>query len=240
MELTQADHELIASFLNDEISTAQKTAFLNRLETDPEFARHFHEYKEMHEALQVDVLALREKLQTVIVNGKTNATRSKFTYYKITASVVLLIAVAWLLTNYLPSASLFDQYYQVYLSEPVKRGGPQKAEAIRLYDAGKYQQAVKELQGILNNHNLTPEETDQYWLYAGNCYLNTHQINEAVQAFEKVDKSSTRYEFAQWYLALTFLKAAQKDETIQILENIGPMNGVYQEKSHELLKKLKE
>jgi len=233
------DYEKIEAFLHNELPEEAHKLFEKEVLKNPKLQEEVDMYRLMETSLEdQDAIQMREKLQGVIQKEQQPPTNQN-NYLKIAAAVVLLITVAWfLIDNMISDRSLFDDYYVAYLSEPVTRGEQKKSDLIKLYDQGSYQEAAAGISKMLDDANVSSEEKDQYALYLGNCYLNTGETNKAIKQFQLILPASKRYEFAQWYLSMAYLKSNQVAQAIQTLNAVKEYDGLYKKKAIELMEKL--
>jgi len=222
---------------------AELAAFEKELLASTALQEEVEKHRVLHETLSdTDTLAFREKLMRISeeIKAEEQATSSGSSqYWKIAASIAIVLGVATLLWFFFfennPYEDLYASYYTPFPIEDTTRGetDTEYKEVLSNYAKGEYKIAITALEKA-----VTEEESNQFSLYLGNSYINTNQEKKAIPIFEEIAKSSKYYENAQWYLALTYLKLKDKKQVISILKELVEYNGVYKDKSINLLEGL--
>jgi hypothetical protein len=133
------------------------------------------------------------------------------------------------------STELFDTYYEAP-SLGVERGTSDTtiAEIAQLYNSQSYTAVLPKLVQFVAAH----PEAQNYKLALAICKLNTKDYNAAAIDLENIINSNDTFkEKAQWYLALTYLKANQKVKARALLQSFDK-NHFYAAKAQTLLEAL--
>ncbi|MDH7446014.1 tetratricopeptide repeat protein [Aquimarina sp. 2201CG14-23] len=246
MERTQQLFEKIEEYLAMVLSEEDMVAFEKEMAADPELRDEVEKQRELHHILSdKDTLDFKEKIQKIAAEikqeeSKANTT-SFFSYWKIAASIIIILGVGGLLWNNLDTkttfSDLYASHYVPYPAEDVTRGETEnKLDTIlKEYTNGNYEKVIRELQKI-----TTLSKVEQLRLYLGNSYLNTNKEQEAILQFERISDTSKYYEDASWYRALTYLKLGDSKTSKEILESIIQYNGIYKENAMKLIEKIME
>lgn len=110
-------------------------------------------------------------------------------------------------------------------------------DAQRNYNSGRFEQANKQLTDFLNEIPDAPE----VWLAKGCTAFALNDVNTALASFAKVieiDDSGISHPYANWYLALCYLKKDDPTKGINHLEKIKEGEDNYKD-AKRLLRKLK-
>jgi len=245
MKRTQELFEKIEGYLAEELSNDEVIAFEKEMAMDTELKEEVDKHRDLHRVLQdTDTLRFREKLQKISAELKEEElakknTTSYFSYFKIAASVIVIIGAGTLLWNNFNTKNAFSDlylsYYEPYPVEDITRGETTSNLSVVMnnYTKGDYDRVIPELQEI------PPSSiSEQLRLYLGNSYLNTNNEREALKQFEIISDTGKYYEDATWYRALTYLKLGENKESSEVLEKIIEYNGIYKESAEKLIEEL--
>ncbi len=167
--------------------------------------------------------------------------RSLF-YYAIAAALVIgLISTFFVLRKGQNYDSLFAEYFRPYPNHlPLMRGeevSDQFIHAMTDYESEDYRRASKALREIM----MTDQENFTAHFYYAMTELCLGHAKAAIPHLEKVVNHSPSLllvEHAEWYLALTQLKAKNPEEAKLIFERIIVRQGRYHDQSARILEKL--
>lgn len=144
-------------------------------------------------------------------------------------------------------------YNQYYTDLPQFKGGLQAdlVEGVNKYHQGKYKESLSILSkyepSIGSNYSETQKDSvqnliDNLAIYKGLCYLKLNQNAQAGIYLSTASQSNdpTINEFANWYLALNYIKTNQIDSAkIVLTEIINNEDSRFVTKANELLNKIK-
>lgn len=235
--------DYIEEYLNHQLSEEERERFDEKLKSYKDFA---HEVKEQtmffnsFDEMQAQELLLRfGNIEQELEGGKEN--QFGFPVYLKWAAAVAVLAVVSLVVYLNISNSnkdLFLAYYTTYpnVESPVSRSETGGENVWRLYEKGDYKQAYQlfEQALIIDSQDLASQ------FYLGICALELNRLTVAEEAFAKVasDKEGAYFEQAQWYLALTYLKAGKQQKVIRTLEEIIVTKSSYTKKAELLIGEL--
>ena len=151
------------------------------------------------------------------------------------AAAVITLILVW---QFLLSPSLFEQYAQyppLALAEKSATPTIDWSQTETAFNAGNYKAAEIQLTQYLNAY-----PNDQLAkLYLGICKMELNQLEEAQQIFQSFsDADVSIKDYADWYLALSYLKGNNKERSQNILQQITSSSPLYN-RAQELLNQLK-
>jgi TolA-binding protein len=150
-----------------------------------------------------------------------------------------VLAVLWW-----PKTATTEQLYAEYRAFPqatfTTQGAGDSTEQLRqnaaqAFNRGRYDEALMNLRAYLETSKGASDQEARFFL--GLSRLETGDFDAAIAIFTSLSQSSWRDE-ADWYLALTYLKAGRVGECKGQLARIGAENGHYKA-AGALLGKLK-
>ena len=150
-------------------------------------------------------------------------------WVKMAASLVLLAGLSLVFLGkrlFTPEAVRVAEKSLVHYDPNVTMSGTNE-EAISLYNAQKYKEAIPSLEKALQegpNQNLKAKLS----MYLGVSYSQLDQLQQAIPHFKEVIDTSNPYALdAQWYLALIYTRMENNDQAKSLLKGIsefGPKN----------------
>ena len=240
----EKDIELIENYLAGNLSEDDKIKVEARLAAEPVFADRFEIVKGSYVALDPEVQALENDLQSIYQDfQKAPAPRAWRMGYAIAASV-LVLTLAFLgyflwVQNPSPEA-LYISYLEIPANNIATRGAATD-DALKLgmeaYDQQDYQLALDRLQEVLQSQ---PSHEGAIF-YSGICQLLLGQDQNALVSLKSFEQmtSSEYYSPAQWYLGLTYLKIDDTQSAGKVLTKLQQSGkGKYAVQAAELLKEL--
>jgi len=247
MKRTPELFEKIEGYLFGTLSKEELLTFEKEMAIDSELIHEVEKQRELHRVLSdTDTLNFKEKLQKISAEVKqeqsvNNSTTTQFSYWKIAATIIVLLGIGTLLWNNFNTADgfldLYASYYEPYPAEDITRGDAlsELDMIMKNYGQGNYDNVISEL-----TKDASLSISDQLRLYLGNSYLSIGKEQEALLQFEAIGNISKYYEEANWFRALTYLKKGEVKKSTEILEKLVLYNGIYKEKAIELIEKYKE
>lgn len=234
------NEELLVDYLDGRMSAEEKILFEQRLKQDETLLAALEEYKTIGEDLRaidrnntIDDVAQWEK-EYLDSHHKESNTRFSLKHLLAIAAMFTILAVAAI--NFLKTpnyASLFQENYSPYEDMVTQRGNSEDSRmqnAMNLYNRGMYAKAAPLFEGAENS--LAP-------LYQGICYLETESYSQAEIAFKQALSNERTREQAQWYLALTFLRDGQRQQSMREFQEIIDNKGHYKhDKALDILRTL--
>lgn len=154
----------------------------------------------------------------------------------VAASVLIVISV-FIFLNYSdePGQELFADYYQAYDGVVITRSeGNQTLEGLSAYYEGDYRQALTQFEAVQNTEVITE---NQRLLLIANCYLNLGQAEESIAILQKISSPENQLitDNRDWYLAMSHLKAGNKEKTETLLNDLKNRNSGYAARAKKLL-----
>jgi tetratricopeptide (TPR) repeat protein len=252
--------ELIDKYLGGELKPEEKASFEKRLATEPALSEQvaLHRqitasFKSSGRASMLAMLAEEDAKmpayhQVEVAEEKPEAkviafdNRSRQMYYWAAAVVLLLLVpFIFIIRNNTSSDRIADKYFQPYEYQGGTANGDTadlSTKAMQYYTRNEHASAVTLLDKLLGNNTAAEAEVQ---FYKGNSHLALNHATEAIASFEAVlAMPANQYtEEAQWYLALSYIKAEEKAKAKELLNTIvDTQNHPFHKDATELLKKL--
>lgn len=231
---------LIAKYFLNQLTKEEKIQFDSLMQSDAAFKGQVEfESKVRKSVYQDEHSNLKQKLKDIEQNLEPKQNKTK--WYLAAASVVILLCVGFL-WNLSSSSSerLFENYYQTASNtiHPIVRDNnvkDQLTKAFIAYENKDYDIALVQFENLYNTSTQS-----ELLFYQGICYLEMNKPNLAIESFLRHknlnDDLSGK---TNWYLALAYLKAEEKDKTKMFLEEIMKNKSNYNyEKAKSLLSEL--
>lgn len=249
--MTKQDHDLIDKYLNDAMDATERSDFEKRLSDNPDLANALDMVRSMNRfLLQRDATNVSlQHLQSIsndyrphskptdppTQNPLTQTAPKPVPIYRNPKTIVAVFLIAaalglLLLLAYLRSDQATPQRQQHRpLAAEQSSGNPQLAQAIRLFNAEEYAQAIPLLR------SLSADEP-RYRLALGIAYLETADYAQAQQTLTDLTAFPIYQNEAYWYLALTALQQDDQATAKTWLEKIAE-DSPYAEKAQALMRK---
>ncbi|MGH1387492.1 tetratricopeptide repeat protein [Kordia sp.] len=250
MSFDDSLYEQIASYVNNQMNEAEKTAFEALLKNDDELASFvetctslesvynedtwtvksnasIEEVKALAKQFRADdVIALSKNIRDIQRQGnQSQTTKSKKSYFYIISSAVAVAAVLTLFYfSFMQSLTGNDFFEQYHNWDNL----PSFVEKNDLEDkVAKAQELFKheKYQEALTIFKQYKQESNTYnqnvQLYIGVCYLELENYHEAIQTFDQLRTSNTLDNHkAYWYTALTHLKQNNVETAKKVLNTL--------------------
>ncbi len=141
-------------------------------------------------------------------------------------------------SDHINAKQLFATYFEPYDMILTQRDGnilnKTLEEATKAYQNGDYLIAFEKFEDLQKAKQGDPLIN----LYTGICALSINETEKAMIAFESILDHPELIEHAQWYLALSYLKAGETNKAKSVLEELDLDNTFYDSKVTELLQQL--
>ena len=151
---------------------------------------------------------------------ESSTAKSRPLWFKIAASILLLISTSAILFNVLrggqPNQKVFEKYYMPYDGVVSARSEAEtSASGILAYKEGDYLVALSELAEIQN-------PSGQIKLVIASCYLSLEQWNEAIETLILIADTEGQMirDNRDWYLAITYLRLDKVDKAYRLLSEL--------------------
>ena len=231
-------HTLIEKKIDGTLTPLEEQSFERLLAVDPRFAQMY--------ANQRSVVLVFNKHQKDILQQQLEqgyeACHKKRTKRRVAGGAIallfLLFAVGWVGWP-VSGKQLFATYYEPY-EVVVFRGVSPISSATHpaslYYSQQDYQKALP----LLGEMQRTQGNRDYWTLLRGNAYLQVDSTTQARQQFEEIgaQKNSVYQQYAQWYIAVSYLKDGSIEEAQVALQPIAQQPGLFQQKAQQLLEQL--
>ncbi|MBW1296412.1 tetratricopeptide repeat protein [Aquimarina litoralis] len=236
--------DLLYNYFANSLTKAQEELFNNLLATDAEFKAQF-EYESnvkrvTKEKRNQDLRAKLNTFESDIKKKKKESTSSGFLYWKIAASIALLLSAGWFGYQYffgIDYEKLYSANFEIYPNteydlERSTEENSLEREAFLAYGKEKYQKAITKFNAA------TPKEYFPFYIAQSYTALNKYQ--KAKELYVSIIKKDQRFVAeAHWYLALIYLHERNNVEARKHLKIIINNYNYNKEKAITLYEKLK-
>ncbi len=241
------DIQLIEKWIDQTLSSAEKTAFENRM-NDPEFQSQVEIHKEVIKEFKRTAQnnALKDELRAYVEQRKSAKTKTfiwKNSYAVAAVIALLFISSSIFLGNkyYINYSNhkLFDELFKPLPTQPSYRGTntSNKINGLHFYYLEQWDKAVEELKKEVANN---PSDYTLK-LYLANSYLCLGAYKEAKDLLVAMDTDSDSLykEHIQWYLALAHLGLNDKHQTELIAKKLASTANIYADSAKKLQETMK-
>ncbi|WP_298509195.1 tetratricopeptide repeat protein [uncultured Kordia sp.] len=264
MSFDDNQYEQIASYINNQMNEAEKTAFEALLKNDTELASFVATFAsldnvydenlwavESHASIEevkalaaefraADVMSLSNKIRDIQSEAhQTQTPKNRKSYFYIISSAVAIAAVMTLFyfsfMQSLTATEAFEQYHDWNSLPSLVEKSSSKDIAAEAQELFQ-QEKYQEALTTFKQYEQKSETFDQnVLLYIGVCYLELGNYHEAHQTFDELRNSDTLDNHkAYWYTVLTHLKQNNIETAKKVL------NTLIQNSSNFNYKKAKE
>ena len=240
--------ELIERYFEGNLSPHERQAFERRAAQETAFSEEVTLQQQIREGLRatgrgrmLSQLEATESLMSAYhpptqVLRFDDRSRQRF-YWAAAAAILLLIpAYLWLQANP-ANERLFAAYFVPYqqVASPAAAQDP-LSRALMQYRNKNYAQALPILERIMEQGNAS----DSALFYKANVDLQLGRPWEAIDELQRIPAQSNLHQEAQWYLALAYLQANEREDAKKIVSEISAEPGhPYRNQAKRLASKLK-
>jgi len=217
--------ELFERFLMGGMDDNERSAFLESLEGDSELDQRFKMFKSTFRA--VEEAGLRTSMEQyhskIEGSGKGSHRSGRITFYRIAASVAVLVALGlWFLLHKTPNERLYQQYFIADPGLPTVMGSADNydfQEAMVEYKQGNYATAIAKWETLLSQNR--DNDTLNYFL--GSAHLARGDAHKAIGYMQKAlsVKESAFVQDLHFYLGLAYLKENKATKALEHLSRCG-------------------
>tara|TARA_R110000868_G_scaffold289544_4_gene549779 strand:+ start:5203 stop:5934 length:732 start_codon:yes stop_codon:yes gene_type:complete len=239
--------QLLTNYFQGELTSNELEEVNALLKEDVEFLEQFNFEKNLQMAIKdKERSKLKEKLQRFEAQkpAPRAISRNRFTPMRIAASIVILLAVVWLIYTISFTSSPEELYAANYDKYPntvyaITRGNTEdtslERKAFEAYEANDILKAIGYFQDLKQKSGL-----DYVDFYLAQAYLANNDFRNAVPLFEKIIEENADFKAeALWYAALANIKTGQETKAKQQLEALILVGSYKKALATELLEKLK-
>lgn len=235
---------LTARFVEGDLNEAELADFEARLQTDAELQQHLQDYRDVHQALQMqlapdaqdaELKATLAKLNTKYFAQETKVVSLKpFIKWASGIAAVLMIGLfIWAPWR----SSLYEEFNHPGQMLVTERGSASQTEldqAASLYNEGKYVQSKP----LLARLYLKNPNDALLGYYYGQALMATEEVAKGRALLTKIYDGESAFKYdAAYAIALSYLKENNKDECKTWLQKV-PEGTTHHEAAKDLLKKL--
>lgn len=238
---------LLTNYFSNRLTEDERKLFKELLDSDAEFKAQFDFEKNLQSAIKdKENQDLKAKLvsfeEAIVLENPKPATKKRYRYLAIAASIALLMGLAWMGYQDGASSKYEDLYAANFQEYPntvftITRSGSEESmerDAFVAYESEKYTNAIEKF-------NQIPEGTRQPYIdfYLAQSYLNVGENELAKEYFNKmITNGETFVAESHWYLALIALKEKDKSIAISELQKLTDNFEYNKEKAMAILKEL--
>lgn len=243
------EFERIENYFAGKCDEGEKQLFEERLNTDPDIATHVREFELATQSVVQGARAemkknLKNIHSTLIETGGLKAFPSR--QLQLAAAVIVLLGLAGTLYFSMlrnkSSEKLFAEYFEPYPDVISNRGEINANSASLDVAIAAYKQ--KDFALAWEQFSLCPKYSDSrddfILLYRGISGLMADHEKESIDILAELTIGSNKslHDQAAWYLALAYLKFAEKEKALQMLHELADGNGFKQEEAKSLLEEI--
>jgi len=249
MSITEEQNQLIVKYIDQTLDNEERILF----ETNLQISESFRIELERTEVLKAGLKAVEkaeeiEQIRKAFDEFDTESdnrivmkpTNKRFISLGLAASFSLIacfIYFVWLKPNTINSGDIYQTYYQTFPADSETRSGKSIAQAMNLYEAEKYEEAIPFLR-----EKLKDSDNQMLPVYLANAYLQIDQAENALKVLkartDTLAGNSYSLQYYRWYLGLSYLKIEKTEKALVVFRELAKEKGIYQEKSIEILDKL--
>lgn len=242
--------ELIQGKIFNNLSNEEQNRFTHLMETDADFRKEFDLYQQVKQNLDdKEAIILRKKLTTIyaeVYGTKKEHKTIKFmkkNWYSVAAAVALLFLAGTYLFMGTSSKDWSKELYNTYYSQDeVYVNTRSKASLdVDVLHHGMELLEKKDFSAALEEFNKLPHSvTANYYSGVANMELNNHEV--AIFKFDYVinDYLNLFYDQAQWYKGLCLVKLNQKNEAIDVFNQIVNSDSYFKDKAQQIVADLEK
>ncbi|HMQ46325.1 MAG TPA: tetratricopeptide repeat protein [Saprospiraceae bacterium] len=244
-------YDTIENYLQNRLSESEKTAFEQRIKSEPDLATEVEAHRTAQEAIEFQIAEQMRadfKAWGASATKSASATKGRIVairrVWAVAASVLLLIAAVgyWQIQQRFSSDALANAFYdQTELSETRGLDTPKNtlSEAVEAIRNQQYEQAIQQLNTISDTSSYA---ADAQYLMAV-AHFEAGHPEQGTSILQQLQNNSDQLlsEKADWLLLLTYLKNGQKTtpEFNNLLEKISQdSNHAFYPKAKALKQKL--
>lgn len=239
-------------YLRREMGEEERWLFEQELEKDPLLKEELALDQDIRKGIEVffsrelkaSLQRAEEEIRNKKVTGYCHSRRIFLWASAMAASFLIIILAGYFITSRKPDLQeLYLSYYQPYpnIVAPIERskeGEGETSRAFRLYEKGHYEEAIAVFEKAL----LTKEEKERAALnfYFALSLLKTGEEEKAIGLLNqlKTEGGNRFTEPSFWYLGLAYLKKRDKNNALQVFEQIAHSSSAYRYKAMEIMDEL--
>lgn len=243
-------HEIIQSYLDQSMSTADRKIFEERLKTDPDFNKEYLLLRDIENELgDTGILDFKDKLDAIVqpsgqeeatgkVKEEKKAISRRMIWWSLAATLLLLIGVFWIMNDQsINSNSKYDllaeQYFVAYPLQDRTRGDEVEDNLYQNYRSKKYALAAKELKGYADKNN-----DDEARLFAGISFIAIDEIDNALALLDKINSNVALDNKVNYYKGVSYLKQTNKDKALIHFNKVNGGDEFLYKKAQEIISKI--
>ena len=225
----------VEAYLNNQLSTEERSAFEQQYREDSAFADTVNTC--------VGTLDIVEAYGQMLTRATFKEERRKrkqrrtrviaLRRYSAAAAVVLLLTLIPFRYFSSPSmGNLYDDYFEISAASPGRDGNydPKHPfwQAIEHYNTQHFQQATQLLESL--SQDATFNSRSEAAFYLGLSYMSLNSFEKALDSFDRVEGKSSFLQATQWYRGLCYLQLKDKKKAIESFQVIVAQESHYQRK----------
>lgn len=208
-------NELFISYLDNDLSTAERELFEKRLSEDSVFSEEFYEFKSIYAVLENRLSYQRASVLETINQADTNYKSEsattipkkkviEFRPWKYGIAATILLAVGLFLFNNFQKPSYSDYATHENISLTMRGNTDEIAKNAEIaFNAKNYEEALKYFNQLLS----VSSENIQYQYYRSVALIEMNKYEDAETLLKDISKGNSVYASkATWLLALSSLK----------------------------------
>lgn len=239
---------IIQSYIDGSLNDQERLAFEEKMKVSPDLADKVTRQKSILVHFEVNQKKIRKDkmlsdFEQMLAKQKdipkpSSTLSVKWYAYAASITGILLVSLYIYFSQSSYNNKLYNHYYKPYLEQSILRGDGNNGTydlGYDLYSNEQYEDAILKFNTLISN---SEEANDELFLYLGNCYLNTRNIEKAISTFQKVPDNSIFHKEGLWYISLSYLKAGDNNNAIKTLNKLIENRTIYDKPARDLLNSL--
>ena len=230
----------IEDYLFGNLTSEEEQDFLIQLKNDPELEVRLQHHQRIQQVIDEDpmITAFEKVVGEVVRDNREPSFRN---YWRVAASIILIVGLSLLAINYLrvlrdmSPPQLAQTYFEPLSDAMTSRdeGDSLASKAMALYNQGDFKGAIPILE------QLVMEEEPFAELYLAVAYMGAADYLAARTIWEKLSADDPIYpNTILWYAALTDLALDDVENARKKIKILADGNSSFQKEAAELLKQL--
>lgn len=251
MALSEYERTLIESFLDGTLNADLQQDFQRRMHDSHEFKSEVElaesvlsTWKNVHDdsvTKEIKEIYLEAKAEGLNKSHFTHRISAPILYAAAVIFIALFVSLFYNFWNVPPlNEELYASYYQPFPADPNVRGGDlmNKNSGMNEYRDENYKSAIPLFESAIKATG-GPQRLN---LFLGICYLETGDFSNAEMSFKDAAsiQDAILRQNAEWYLAMTYLKANDLNNCVAQLQKIATSSPIFAQDSRRLLDLLED
>lgn len=240
---------LVKRYLLDELTGQELSEFNERMERDANFARFVRGLEKRLEddvVASVNLLDFRKEILKLSKEKPGYQKRINLQFLLRVAAVLVIVGapIFYFRSIFFPSKidtiTVFIEQYEKPVIGQSRSNIESEVDSTWIAASSRYaENDFNAARALFTQYRRNKPQSYGAQFYEAICLLELDKTQEAIVMFEKVSLNSNAFrEESSWYLALTFLKEANKKACVSLLKKLSSAHGTKSESAKGLLEKI--